>query len=85
MFHEPFIVTGRLFLMKRLYRSRTNRILGGICGGLSTYFDIDANLIRLIWVALTLLSIGFGVIVYIVAWILIPEEPEVQDAAYTVS
>lgn len=70
--------------MKRLYRSRTSRILGGVCGGLSAYFDIDANLIRLLWVAMTVISIGLGVIVYIVAWILIPEEPEVQDAAYTV-
>ena len=71
--------------MKRLYRSRTDRILGGVCGGLSAYFDIDANLIRILWVVLILLSIGFGVIVYIVAWILIPEEPEARDAAYTVS
>ena len=71
--------------MKRLYRSRTSRILGGVCGGISAYSDIDPNLIRILWVALTLISIGIGVLVYIVAWILIPEEPEVQDAAYTVS
>jgi phage shock protein C len=71
--------------MKRLYRSRTSRILGGVCGGISAYSDIDPNLIRILWVALTLISIGLGVLVYIVAWILIPEEPEVQDAAYTVS
>jgi len=70
--------------MKRLYRSRTNRILGGICGGLGTYFDTDPNILRILWVALTILSVGVGVIAYIVAWILIPEEPEVQDAAYTV-
>ena len=70
--------------MKRLYRSRTSRILGGVCGGLSAYSDIDPNLIRILWVVLTLLSVGIGVVAYIVAWILIPEEPEVQDAAYTV-
>lgn len=65
--------------MKRLYRSRTNRILGGVCGGLSAYSDIDPNLIRILWVVLTLLSVGIGVIAYIVAWILIPEESEVQE------
>jgi phage shock protein C len=57
----------RLSHMKRLYRSRTSRILGGVCGGLSAYSDIDPNLIRILWVALTLISIGIGVLVYIVA------------------
>jgi phage shock protein PspC (stress-responsive transcriptional regulator) len=70
--------------MKRLYRSRTSRILGGICGGIGIYFDTDPNIIRVVWVILTLFSIGAGVIAYIVAWILIPEEPEPQNAAYTV-
>jgi len=70
--------------MKRLYRSRTSRILGGICGGIGIYFDTDPNIIRIVLVILTLLSIGVGVIAYIVAWILIPEEPEAQDAASTV-
>jgi phage shock protein PspC (stress-responsive transcriptional regulator) len=70
--------------MKRLYRSRTSRILGGICGGLGTYFDTDPNIIRILWVALTILSVGVGVIAYIVAWILIPGEPEARDAASTV-
>jgi phage shock protein PspC (stress-responsive transcriptional regulator) len=62
--------------MQRLYRSRTDRILGGICGGLSTYTDVDPNIIRVLWVALTLLSIGVGIIAYIVAWVLIPEEAQ---------
>ena len=62
--------------MQRLYRSRTDRILGGVCGGLSIYADIDPNIIRILWVALTIISIGIGVVAYIVAWILIPEEPE---------
>lgn len=62
--------------MKRLYRSRTERLLGGVCGGIGQYYDTDPNLIRILWVVLTLLSVGIGVIAYIVAWILIPEEPE---------
>jgi len=62
--------------MKRLYRSKTERLLGGVCGGIGQYYDTDPNLIRILWVVLTLLSVGIGVIAYIVAWILIPEEPE---------
>ncbi|MFA5295668.1 MAG: PspC domain-containing protein [Methanoregulaceae archaeon] len=65
--------------MKRLYRSRSDRLLGGICGGLGTHFDTDPNLIRIIWIVLSLLSIGIGVIAYIAAWIIIPEEPEAGE------
>lgn len=65
-----------LFFMKRLYRSRRERILGGVCGGIGTYVDTDPNIIRILWIILTLVSIGIGVVVYIVAWILIPGEPE---------
>jgi phage shock protein PspC (stress-responsive transcriptional regulator) len=67
--------------LKRLCRPRTNRLPGRICGGRSNYVDADANLIRILRVALTLLSIGVGVIACIVAWILIPEEPEARDVA----
>jgi phage shock protein PspC (stress-responsive transcriptional regulator) len=59
--------------MKRLYRSKNDRILGGVCAGLGHHLDIDPNVIRLIWAAVTVLSFGVGVIVYILAWILIPE------------
>ena len=59
--------------MKRLYRSKNNRILGGVCAGAGEHLDIDPNVIRLIWIAVTVLSFGVGVIVYILAWILIPE------------
>ena len=62
--------------MKRLYRSKTERLLGGVCGGIGQYYDTDPNLIRILWVVLTLLSVGIGVIAYIVAWIIIPEELE---------
>lgn len=51
-------------------------MLGGVCGGIGKYFDIDPVLIRILWVVLTCLSIGIGVIVYIAAWILMPEEEE---------
>ena len=61
--------------MKRLYRSKKERILGGVCAGLGEHLDADPTVIRLIWVVVTVLSFGTGIIVYILAWIIIPEEP----------
>ncbi|HHV43315.1 MAG TPA: PspC domain-containing protein [Firmicutes bacterium] len=61
--------------MKRLYRSRTERKLGGVAGGLAQYFSIDPSLVRLLWVIVGLWA-GFGLLAYIIAWIIIPEEPE---------
>jgi phage shock protein C len=58
---------------KRLYRSRTDRMLGGVAGGLGRYFGVDPVLVRLAWVALAFS--GIGVLAYIVAWIIVPEEP----------
>lgn len=60
--------------MKRLMRMKEGKVLGGVCGGIGTYFDIDPVVIRILWVVLTLLSVGIGVIVYIAAWFLMPEE-----------
>ena len=59
--------------IKRLYRSKTNRVIGGVCGGIGEYFGIDPTIIRLIWVILALMG-GAGIIAYIIAWIIIPEE-----------
>lgn len=59
--------------MKRLYRSKKDRILGGVCAGLGEHLDIDPTVIRLIWAVVTVLSFGTGIIVYILAWIIIPE------------
>lgn len=56
---------------KKLYLSDTNKKLAGICGGLGEYFNIDATLIRLLWVALILLA-GTGILAYIIAWMIIP-------------
>jgi len=61
--------------MKRLFRSRGNRFLAGVCGGLGGYFEIDPTLIRLAWVIVTLASGCFpGVIGYVLAWAIVPEE-----------
>ena len=57
---------------KRLYRSNKNRMIAGVCGGLAEYFNIDPTIVRLIWVLLTLISVGAGILAYIIAWIIIP-------------
>lgn len=57
---------------KRLYRSRENRMVAGVCGGLGEYLEIDPTLIRLAWVFLTLAG-GFGLIAYFLAVIIMPE------------
>ena len=59
---------------RRLYRSRSERMLGGVCGGIASYFGIDVTLVRLLAVA-TILLPGPSVIAYLVAWIIVPEEP----------
>ena len=59
--------------VRRLLRSRTDRVFGGVCGGLGRYLNVDPVLLRIAAVALAL-SGGAGVIAYIVAWIAIPED-----------
>lgn len=60
---------------KRLYRSH-NKVLGGVLAGFADYFSIDVVLVRVIYVLLSLFSAGFpGLLVYIIFWIVTPEEP----------
>jgi phage shock protein C len=61
---------------RKLYRSRTNRKLAGICGGLGRYFNVDATLLRVLFVLLAVLG-GSGLVLYLVLWIIIPSEPQV--------
>ena len=60
--------------MKQLYRSKNNRMLGGVCAGLGEHLDVDPTVIRLIRAVVSVLSIGTGIFIYILAWIIIPEE-----------
>lgn len=69
---------------KKLYRSRNDKIIAGICGGIGKYLDIDPIIIRLIFIIL-LLTIGSGILIYLIAWILIPLEPEDNLSYSTVS
>lgn len=59
---------------KRLVRSRDDRWLGGVCGGVAKYLGVDSNLVRLIVVLGTILGFGSLAVAYVVAWILMPEE-----------
>ena len=59
---------------RKLYRSTTNRQLAGVCGGLAEYFNLDATLIRVLFVVLAVLG-GSGVILYIALWIIVPKQP----------
>jgi phage shock protein C len=67
---------------KKLYRSRTDQMIAGVCGGLGKYLGIDPTLIRLAFVLLLLFGIGSGLLVYLVMLLLVPLEPE--DAAIPV-
>jgi len=58
--------------IKKLYRSKKNRVIAGVCGGIGEYFNVDPTLIRLVWILFVFT--GAGIIAYIIAWILIPEE-----------
>jgi phage shock protein C len=61
---------------KRLYRSTQERMFAGVCGGIAEYLDVDPTLVRLFFVALTLLSGGQGLLIYIVLMLVVPERPE---------
>ncbi len=58
---------------RRMYRSRSERILGGVAGGLGSYFGVDPVIFRLVFLVLSLFS-GFGFVVYFVLWLLLPLE-----------
>lgn len=60
--------------MKRLYKSQTNKMICGVCGGVAEYLNIDPTIIRLIW-AVLILAVGTGLLAYIIAAIIMPENP----------
>ena len=62
-------------MSKKLYKSNTNKMLEGVCGGIAEYFGIDPTLIRLGWVVFCALG-GSGILAYIIAAIVIPRKPE---------
>lgn len=59
---------------KKLYRSRNDRMISGVCGGLGDFFGIDSTLIRVIFVLLTIFGLS-GLIIYLAMILIVPEEP----------
>jgi phage shock protein C len=64
-----------MLMNRRLYRSRTDTVLGGVAAGLATYLNTDPALVRIAWAILVPITGGAAFLAYIVAWIVIPEEP----------
>lgn len=60
-------------MTKKLYRSRRNRMIGGVCGGLADYLGVDPTVVRVIMALVTFVG-GMSIFVYLLMWLLIPEE-----------
>jgi len=65
--------------VKKLYRSRNDKVLCGVCGGVGNYLSIDSTIIRILWVLITVVNPVLGVLLYIISCVLIPEEPYTQQ------
>lgn len=61
--------------VKKLYLSNADRKIAGVCGGLAEYFGIDSTIVRLFWILLILLG-GSGILLYLIAWLVIPRKPK---------
>ena len=65
---------GTVYPTRKLYRSKSNRQLAGVCGGLAQYFNLDATLVRVLFILLAVLG-GSGLVLYLAMWIIVPKEP----------
>lgn len=64
---------------KKLSRSETDVMLGGVCGGLAEYVNIDVSIVRIIFVLLTLFVGGSGILLYVILWIIVPPESQIKQ------
>lgn len=69
----------RIDVRKRLYRSRVDRRLAGVCAGIADYLGVDATLVRIAWVLFAIAG-GPGVVLYVIMAAIVPEEPEFVQA-----
>ncbi len=66
-------------MSKKLYRSLSQKMLGGVCGGFAEYFNVDVSLVRIIFIGACLFTAVFPMLLfYLIAWIVIPSEPAVK-------
>jgi phage shock protein PspC (stress-responsive transcriptional regulator) len=65
--------------MKRLYRSESDRKIAGVCGGIAEYFNVDPAIVRIVFAALVFLW-GWGLILYIICWIAVPNKSELPPS-----
>ena len=63
-------------MKNKLYKSNSDKVLGGVCGGIGEYFEVDSTIIRLVCLLTVILGAGAGLILYLLAWIIIPNDPE---------
>jgi phage shock protein C len=61
--------------VKRLYRSRSNKMIAGVCAGLAEYFEIDPTVVRLAFTAAFFLGFGSTLVLYFIMMLIVPEEP----------
>jgi len=74
------LISREKIMTKKLYRTQSNKMLGGICAGLAEYLEVDSTLIRLIFVAVGLLTAIFPMLIfYVIAWIIIPVREEIEQ------
>jgi phage shock protein C len=66
-------------MTKRLYRSRSNRVIAGVAAGIADYFGVDPIIVRLLFIILAF-GQGSGLLAYIIGWIIIPEEPQTEES-----
>lgn len=66
--------------VKKLHRSQDQKMLGGVCGGLGEYFNIDPTIVRIIFIAFALIA-GGGLLLYLILWLLIPQEASPEAPA----
>jgi phage shock protein C len=66
---------GGVVARKRLVRPRANRKIAGVCAGFAEYFDLDVTLVRVVWLIAALIPIGVFLVGYVIAWMVMPEEP----------
>ena len=64
-------------MQKKLYRSKSNKMIAGVCGGLADYLNIDVSIVRIIWALITLTA-GFGILLCIICALVVPEKPDTE-------